>query len=157
MEENKTIFSFINQIFATFGVIVLIFVVLGMTVAEDANMYSSLFKMGRGGYSIETLAQLFFLSVFITAGQVIFLTDKWIKNMSLVFRSICFILSVVIVIIAFVCAFSWFPIDNIHAWISFFVSFTVCTGAGIFLGRMKEQAENKKMEQALEKIRKDKS
>lgn len=50
-----------------------------------------------------------------------------------------------------VCArvFTWFPIDNIGAWIAFAVSFAICTGASILI----ENAENRKMERALKEYK----
>ena len=90
MEENKTIFNYLGEIFAMFGIIVLMFVILGYLMDEEMREYSSLFALGKEGLSMSTLLQLFVLSVIISLGKNIFFTDRWIKNMALVVRIICF-------------------------------------------------------------------
>lgn len=60
MENNKTIFTYISQVFATFGIILLLFVLFGLTIGDSAKEYSSLFALGRQGFSIATILQLFF-------------------------------------------------------------------------------------------------
>lgn len=154
MEENKTIFNYLGQIFAMFGIIVLMFVILGSLMDEEMREYSSLFALGKAGLSMSTLLQLFVLSVIISVGNNIFFTDRWIKNMALVVRIICFFVLIIFSMVFFCCAFSWFPISNVKAWIGFLLSFLACTTISIVIGRMKEKAENKKMAQALQSIKK---
>lgn len=154
MEENKTIFNYVGQVFATFGIIVLIFMMLGMVIGDIVIGYSSLFELGNQGLSIVTLMQLLLLSILISAGQIIFLTDKWVKNISLLLRDIIFFVIVFVAVILFVVVFDWFPVDDVKAWISFVLSFSVCTTIGVIISRLKEKSENKKMTQALEKIQK---
>lgn len=153
MEENKTIFNYLGQIFTTFGIIVLMFVILGSLMNEEIGQYSSLFELGKKGLSMSTLLQLFVLAMIISVGQIIFFTDRWIKNMVLVVRIICFFAVIIFTMVFFCCAFSWFPISDVKAWIGFIVSFSVCTSIGIVVCRMKEKAENKKMAQALQTIK----
>lgn len=155
MEDNKTFFNYISQVFATFGMIVLIFIILGIVVGEQIRMYSSLFEYGKGGLSMSTLVQLFVFAIIISAGQVLFLTDKWIKNMPIIWRNVCFFSVVIIVLTSFCIKFQWFPITDRKAWIGFIVSFLVCSAIGIIISRIKEKAENKKMAQILDKWKKD--
>ncbi len=154
MEENKTIFNYLGQIFAMFGIIVLMFVILGSLMDEEMREYSSLFALGKAGLSMSTLLQLFVLSVIISVGNNIFFTDRWIKNMALVVRIICFFVLIIFSMVFFCCAFSWFPISNVKAWIGFLLSFLVCTTVSIVIIRIKEKVENKKMDQALQSIKK---
>lgn len=154
MEENKTIFNYVSQVFATFGIIVLIFMIFSMVVGNIVIGYSSLFELGNQGLSIATLMQLFLLSILISAGQIIFLTDRWIKNISLLLRDIIFFVVVFAAVILFVVVFDWFPVNDVKAWSSFVLSFSVCTTIGVIISRLKEKSENKKMAQALEKYRK---
>lgn len=156
MEDNTKLFNFINQVFATFGIIVLFFLIIGSVVGESASMYSTLFVFGKEGYSTATLLQLLFMSVIISIGREIFLTDHWIKNLIMLWRNVCFFVVVIIAVVLFVVVFEWFPIDDVKAWISFFLSFSVCTVIGIIISRIKEQAEDKKMAQALDRFRKNK-
>lgn len=154
MEENKTIFNYISQIFATFGIIVLMFIILGSMMDEEVRAFSSLFGLGKEGLSMSTLLQLFLLAIIISIGQIIFLTDRWIKNMPLVLRNICFFAVIILAMVFFCCIFSWFPVSNVKAWIGFMLSFLACTTISIVIGRIKEKAENKKMAQALQSIKK---
>ncbi|MGN0340885.1 MAG: hypothetical protein ACI4D0_10380 [Lachnospira sp.] len=153
MEDNKTIFNYIGQVFATYGMILFIFIIFGSLIGDIASGYSSLFELGNQGFSIATLLQLFVLAFIITVAQVAFLTDRWIKNLSLFFRNVLFFGIVVVTIVIFVILFGWFPIDDLKSWIGFVLSFVVCTAIGVTISRMEEQAENRKMEQALNKIK----
>lgn len=157
MEEHKTIFNYISQIFATYGITIVIFIILGCIIGDEAATYSSLYSLGSQGFSLATLIQLFAMSVIITLTQILFLSDRWIKNLSIIVRSSCFFFSVILAIVVFVIVFRWFPIGDIKAWIGFLLSFSVCSCIGVFVGRMREEAENKKMEEALEKYKKKNS
>ena len=104
---------------------------------------------------MNTLFELLLLAVIITGTQIVFLTDKWIKNMSLVLRNVFFFGIIVIVMAVFSIVFAWFPVNEAKAWIGFFISFFICTVISITISRLEEKAENKKMEQALKKFQKD--
>ena len=156
MEDNKTIFNYIGHLFATYGIIVLIFIFLGITIGADASNYSSLFQLGNQGLSFTVLLQLLLLAIIISISQIIFLTDKLIKQMSLLIRIILFYGLIVLTIIVFVIVFQWFPAQNINAWIGFVISFTICTTLSVIINRLKEQTDNKKMEQALNQLKKRK-
>ena len=153
MEENKTLFDYISKVFAVFGVVILIHVLIGTLVGQDAGEVSTLFSLGSEGLAMNTILQLFALSVIVILLQSVLLTDKFIKTMPIVVRIILMFVSVTCAIVVFVLAFNWFPVNDIGAWIGFFVSFAVCSAAGVVFTRLKEQAENKKMDEALEKLK----
>ncbi len=152
MEENRSIFDYIAKVFTVFGVVILIHVIIGLLVGDDTSEMSTLFSLGSEGLAMNTLLQLFVLSVVVIVLQTLFLTDKIIKNMSIVLRIILMFVSVTCAIIVFVLAFKWFPVGDPIAWIGFFVSFAICSLAGVTFSRLKEQAENKKMDAALKKF-----
>ncbi|WP_337537669.1 hypothetical protein [Suilimivivens sp.] len=154
MENNKTIFTYISQVFATFGIILLLFVLFGLTIGDSVKEYSSLFALGRQGFSIATILQLFFLAVIISLAQITFLTDRWIQNLALILRNILFFTTVILTIVIFVILFDWFPIDDLSAWAGFALSFAACTAASVAISRLKEKTENNKMEQALGRMQK---
>lgn len=154
MEENKTIFNYISQVFATYGIIIAIFIILGCIVGEESVGYSSLFEYGNQGFSTATLIQLFAVSVVVSIGQILFLTDKWIKNLSIIIRSALFFVAIIIVIAFFVIAFEWFPVDDPKSWFGFLLSFSVCSLIGVVVGILREKMENEKMDQALDRYRK---
>lgn len=153
MDEKKTIFNYIAQIFATFGVIVLIFTVFTLVVGENARGYSTLFELGGKGISASVLLQLLLLAFLISVGQVLFLTDAAIKKMPMALRYFFFFLLVMAAVVVFVIVFGWFPMNNISAWIGFALSFIVCTAVSILLTNLAQRAENKKMEEALKRYK----
>ena len=153
MEEKKTIYHYLGQLFFMYGIIVLIFVFLSCTVNEQAVQSSPLFALGKEGLTMDTLVQLFGFCVCLLLLRILFLTDVVIKNLQIAIRSLCFVVATVLIIILFVYSFSWFSMNDTNAWIGFFVSYTVCTSVGILISLLKEKAENKKMEQGLKRIR----
>ena len=154
MEEKKTVFNYINHAFAIYGIIVVIFMVFSLIIGESTEGYSTLFLLGDKGLTIATLSELLLLSVIITVFQAIFLTDKWIKNMAIVLRHILFFLCVMITTIIMALAFSWLPVNDIKSWIYFFICFIISCILSVAITRVKECAENKKMQEALEKYNK---
>lgn len=153
MEQNKTIFSYIGQVFATYGIIVTIFIVFSILIGERACGVSSLFSLADEGLAINTLLQLLLMTVIINLSQNLFLTDRWIKNMPMIIRNILFFATVCVVIVVFAFLFEWFPVKDYKAWIGFAVSFVICTIISVGISKLEENAQNKKMEQALEKIK----
>ena len=154
MEEKKTVFNYISQLFAIYGVVTAIFIVINLIIGNEAGSVSTLFSLGSTGLSTSTLIQLFILVVIVTIDDNIFLTDLVIKNMPLVLRNILFFAVILVTITVFAAVFGWFPLDNIGSWIGFIVSFSVCAAVSAILMRMEEKAENKKMQDALNRLKK---
>ncbi len=151
MEEKKTVFSYISQVFATYGIIVTIFTLFSLLIGEGTGAYSSLFRLGRTGLTLGTLWELLLLAAVITFVQVLFLTDRWIKNMPILRRNVLFFALVLAVIVGMILVFHWFPADDPLAWVGFLISFVLSMGVSVLLSRLKEQAENRRMAAALEK------
>ena len=154
MEENKTVFNYLGEIFTMYGIIIAIFVVLNLALGDIAKGYTSFFEYGSGSMSMSTMIQLFGFSVIICIARNLFLTDKWIRNMPIFVRIFCLFLSITVVIVAFVIVFGWFPINDISAWIGFILSFAVSSAAGVLISKLKERAENRAMDKALERFKK---
>lgn len=153
MEENKSVFFYLSGLFATYGVIVLIFIILNVLTGDAASGYSSLFEYGSHGFSISTLIQLFALSVIISALRTLLFSDIFIKTMSIIMRNILFFVLITIAIVVFVILFRWFPLNDIGAWIGFIISFALSSAAGILISRIREKSENDRMDRALSKYR----
>ena len=130
-----------------------LFIILSTFIGEKASDVSSLYSMGNKGLSVDTLLQLLLLSSIITIAHAAFLTDQWIKTMQMSIRYIMFFVVICVTISVFVIIFSWFPIYSMKSWGGFFVSFILCTGITVGINRIGENAENKKMEQALKKMK----
>ena len=154
MDDNKNIFDYIKQLFTSFGIVVLLFIVINLIIGDEAGSISSLFALGAKGLSTATLLQLLILILIITAAQNIFLSDLVIKNMALVVRNILFFATIMAAITIFAVVFGWFPLNNVAAWIGFIVSFAVCTVISSVIMRLEENAENKKMQDALNRLKK---
>lgn len=152
MDDNKTIFDYIGQIMGTFGGIVLIFIAFVYGLGDMAKGYSSRFRLGGEGLSVNTLVQLFVMAVVLKCLEWLFLTPKFIKKMGLALRYVCFFAGCFIMIIVFCAVFKWFPMDYVGAWIGFIVSFVICTVISIGLSMARTKAENKKLEQALNRL-----
>lgn len=151
MEEKKTVFNYISQLFATYGVIVAIFIVFSLMIGNGADEYSTLFSFKDAALGIPTLLQLLLLAVFITVSQVLFLTDGLIKGMSMVLRYIMFFASIMLAMIIMTVIFKWFPVDDPKAWCGFFISFIISMLISAILTRLAEKSENRKMQEALDK------
>ena len=126
MEQNKTIFNYVRQVFAIYGIIVMVFLVFCTLIGEGAREYSSLYALGSKGLTIQTLSQLLILSFIISIFQIIFLTDKWIKSITMAL---------------FATVFSWFPVGNIRAWIGFLICFIFSTAISVGINKLEENAE----------------
>ena len=155
MEEKKNMFDHISELFATFGIITCIFMILIVVIGDLAYGYSSFFEYGKKALSINTLFQLVGLSFIISVCRNVFLTDRWIRQMSIIVRNILFFLLLIVTIVLFVIMFKWFPISDIKAWVGFIISFAVCSSLGVVIIRIKENSENRKMEQALDRFKKE--
>ena len=51
--------------------------------------------------------------------------------------------------------FDWFPVDDAAAWGGFLISFILSMGLSILISRLREQAENSRMQAALDKYMKN--
>ncbi len=154
MEDKKTVFNYISQLFAIYGVVVAIFVAISLIIGNEAGSVSTLFSLGSTGLSARTLIELFILVVIVTIDDNLFHTDLIIKNMPLIVRNILFFAVIMVTTTVFAAVFGWFPLNDIGSWIGFIVSFSVCAVFSSFLMRLEEKAENKKMQEALNNITK---
>ncbi|MCR4793122.1 MAG: hypothetical protein K5871_10240 [Lachnospiraceae bacterium] len=155
MEEKRSIFSYISQMFATYGAIVVMFIVFNLILDESTGQYSTLFELAGKGITLVTLLELLLLSVVVTVAQIVFLTDAVFKDLSMILRNVFFFAAILTVIVAFACMFGWFPIDDAKAWAGFGVSFALSMAASILITRFVEKAENARMQEALEKYNRE--
>ena len=152
MESRKTVFDLIGQIFTIFGFSVICLMVFIYLFGEDAEGYSTIFLLGNRGIALSILAQFLLTSTMVALFRQIYFTDIVIKNASLAIRTIGMFISVVVMIIIFVWLFGWFPMTEMLPWILFFIWFGICTGVSAFISVVKEKVQNKKMQEALERM-----
>lgn len=150
-EDRKSVFGYIAQLLATYGAMVVIFIVFDLCIGKETEGYSTLFELGSRGLTLATLLQLLFLAVLVTIAQVAFLTDLLIKNMNMIARNLLFIIAIFVSIVVFAVLFGWFPVNDLAAWAGFLVSFSLSMAASLLITRFIEKSENKKMQEALDK------
>lgn len=154
MEERKSIFAFLEEVLIEFGVSIITLCVLCLIFGEDAKGISMLFQLEDKGLAISIIFQFLLLSVLMATIRGAFFTDIFFHNMSEVWRTIWMLVSIVLVIAVFVFAFDWFPINMWEPWGMFFLFFGVFFFASIMVVHGKEKMENKRMEKALERLKK---
>lgn len=153
MEERKTMFDYLGQIFMIFGITIAILNVLCVLFGEDAKSVSAMFSLGNQGISVPVMIQFLGISAAIVTLRFLFFTDVIIKNMSVTARMIWMIVLVLLTISVFIIIFKWFPADMWQPWAMFFLCFGVCFGISMTLTIAKEKAETRKMEEALERLK----
>lgn len=153
MEERKTIFDYLGQVFITFGFSILILNIFCVLVGEGAKEVSTIYSMGKDGIAVSTMMQFLGVSICITALRALFFTDRIITRMSVVARSACMLTSIVVLIVLCAVIFGWFPVTMWQSWAGFFISFGLCFVGSLCLTTLKERAEDRKMEEALQKLK----
>jgi len=153
MEEKKTIFDYLSQILVVFGFSMLILNIFCLAFGNSAKDFSAMFELGNQGIPVKIAFEFFCLSSFITGIRFVFFTDIWIKKMPVWARTICMLVLVLIVIVAFIIIFGWFPIDMWQPWAMFFLCFGISFTGSYFVMMIKEKVENRKMKEALERLK----
>lgn len=156
MEEKKTIFDYAEQVFGIFGFSIVILNVFCRLFGEEAKDISSIFSMGKEGLSLAVMVQFFSAAVWIVLMRFLFFTDAIIKNMRIAARSVGMVVSVLIIMVVHIVIFDWFPVDNWLPWVMFFGCFGICFVISLFLSMFREWTENRKMEDALNRLKQQK-
>lgn len=155
MKSDNTMFDYLAQVFMVFGIAMMCMVVFSAVFGDDAKGYSTMFQLGKEGVSIETMVQYFLLIVVIITLKFIFFTDALIKKMSLTVRTALMFTLVIVAIAAFIIMFDWFPVMEWIPWVMFIVCFAVSALISTFVSMLKEKADSKKMQQALERMKRE--
>lgn len=153
MDEKKSIFDYLAQVMIVFGFAMLVMNILCLTCGDSAKGFSSMFELGSQGVPAKTVFQFLCVSVLITGLRIVFFTDVLIKKMPIWLRTVCMLVSVVIIIAAFIALFHWFPVDMWQPWVMFFVCFAISFLGSYFVMAIKEKAENRRMEEALRRLK----
>lgn len=153
MKENKTVFDFLGQTLIVFGFTMLILNIFCIFFGNSAKGYSSIFALGSQGVSVKTAFQFLFVSVLISGTKLIFFTDVIIKKMPIWLRTVCMLITVVIINLTFIIMFKWFPVNQWQPWAMFFICFGISFLGSWLVMITKEKTENKKMEEALRRLK----
>ena len=153
MEEKRTIFDYLAHILLVFGFTMLMMNLFCFVFGDSAKEFSALFALGSQGVPIEITFQCLGISALIVGIRFIFFTDFLIKKMQVWLRTICMLAAVIAIIAIFIIAFHWFPTDMWQPWTMFFICFGICFAGSYLVMITKEKAENKKMEEALQQLK----
>ena len=156
MEKKKTIFDFISQVFTIFGFTMICMMVFCYFLGNSAKGYSSLFSLGTEGLTLSTLAQFLLTSTLIVFFRQFFFTDCIIKNLSITLRAIGLFASVTAMLVLFVWLFEWFPVNDWLPWVLCAICFAVSSAGAMGICVLKERLANKKMQEALERLKEGK-
>ena len=150
MERKNTILDFFNHTFIIFGITICFLIVFVALFGEGAVEVSSVFQLKDSGIALTTLLQYLLMSIIVTTLRMVFFTDIFIKNASLVIRTIALFIFIIPIIAILASTFGWFPVHMWQAWLAFFLCFIVCATISIAISAIKEKRENEKLQAALE-------
>lgn len=155
MDREKTIFDYLGQVMIVFGFSMIVLNVFCLLIGEDAKSISTIYSLGEKGVSVVTAMQFLGVSACITGFRFLFFTDRIINRMSVTLRTGCMFAAIIILVAACAVMFDWFPVNMWQPWAAFLATFALCAAASIFVMILKEKAENKKMEEALRRIKEE--
>ena len=153
MEENKTIFDYLAQVLIVFGFTMLTISIFCLAFGESAKDFSAMFALGSKGIPVEIAFQFLGVAFLIVGVRYIFFTDICIKKMPIWLRTICMLAATVIIIAVFIIVFHWFPINMWRPWAMFFICFGISFFGSYLVMVIKERLENKRMEEALQRLK----
>lgn len=153
MERNKTIFDYLAQVLTIFGFSMLILNLFCMIFGDSAQGLSSMFALGSQGVPAEIAFQYLAISALIVGIRFLFFSDRLIKNMPIPVRTVCMLGCVLLLTAVFIICFQWFPADLWIAWVMFFVCFLLSFVCSYLVMLLKEKAENRKLQEALDRFK----
>lgn len=153
MEGRKSILDYIGQVFIIYGFTMICMLCFALIFGESAKDFSKFLALGKNGVSTEIMAQFLLLSIFVVLWQVIFDSERVLKFLPSGAKSIGMVLSVLVTVILFIVIFKWFPIHMWQPWAMFFICFLICVVSSTFLTIVKNNAENRKLEQGLDRLK----
>ncbi|OPX42965.1 hypothetical protein CLHUN_31090 [Ruminiclostridium hungatei] len=153
MDKKFTIFDFFSEAFNTFSIMIICITLTTYLFGTDAGTISSLYKLGSEGIAVDTIAQFMSAALVLELVKVFWFSEKLIRNMMALWRTVCMVISVIPVMAAFAGIFGWFPLDNLHAWGGFLISFAVCFVLSLGVIYLKARLESRKYEEGFKRYR----
>lgn len=155
MTKNKSILDYLAQIVLIWGISMLSLCVFCLVFGEIANGYSSIFRLGKEGIPITTSFQFLLMAFVIVSLRWLFFTDRLLKKLSILVRSIFLFTSIVVSISIFATVFMWFPVRQILPWIMFLVCFIIYSAISVIVSAIKDKNDNEKMQEALDRLKRE--
>ncbi len=147
--KNPEKYNFIAQVMILFAVDVIFLMMIASIFGEGAKEVSKLYALGSKGLSISTLSQFLLSSVVIIFFKTLFYSDRIIKNMMALWRTILMLFCILSSIIAFIIVFDWFKLNNVEAWIGFIISFVLGFFGSMSFMIIKTRMDSKKYDELL--------
>ena len=139
MEEKKTLFDYLAQVFVIFGFSILVLNIFCLMFGNSAQEISTMFALGSRGIPAGICFQFLCISVLVVAARFVFFTDTLIRNMPIWLRTICMLATVIVVIVAFTITFRWFPADMWQSWAMFLLCFGISFLSSCFVMAIKDR------------------
>lgn len=156
MEERKSILDYGAQVLCIFGFTMVCMMVFVGLFGEMAREVSGFFVLGKEGISLSVMAEFLLLSVIIVFLQFFFFTDCCIKKLPVIGRTLLMLLSILAVMSGFIVVFDWFPINMWQPWVLFLLCFLLCFGGSLGISVVKTRLENRRLQEALNRMREQK-
>lgn len=153
MIKKNSIFDFLAHVMVIWGISMLALCLFTALFGTSAEGLSTMFELGNKGIPLETLMQFLLFSFLLTGIRWLFFTDVLFKQLSILNRSIFMFVCIIAGVAIFAAVFRWFPVNQILPWVLFFVSFGVCATVSVMVSVIKERHENRRMQQALERLK----
>ena len=155
--ENKITFKygFLNQILIIFSTGILFLTIIGGLIGDSAKRSSTMFSLGNEGLSFSVILQFLAVAVMIAALKEFIYSEKLLKNMMTLWKTVIFLFSIIVIIIGFIIVFGWFPVNNVEGWIGFFLSFGVCFLISTLSMVIRTKLESRKYEESFERYKKE--
>ncbi len=157
MESRKTIFNYLEEVLCIFAITILILIGIAYITGDDVKDFSTMFQLGSKAIALSTMLQFFLMSLFITVLKFLLFSEHFFKENSILLKTIIMIVCIVIMTAIFANIFGWFPTNMWQPWAGFSISFGICFCTAIALMVVRNNLENKKMQEGLEKLKQERS
>jgi magnesium-transporting ATPase (P-type) len=150
MREDKiSIYKFVSRVLVIFCVMVLFQTVVGSLIGDEVKIYSTMYQLGREGIAYETLLQYLLSAITTTGLNIIFFSDKILKNIMAFWRTVIMLIIQLIIVVGFIYCFDWFPVDNLVAWGTFLLIFAGSVVISLLVMELKSRSDSKKYDNLL--------
>lgn len=156
MEKKTGILGYLSQMFMIYGITILILNIFCLVFGDGAKTVSTIFSLGSDGIAVSTMLQFLGAVSLIIVLRSVLMTDVLIKKMPLAWRIVAMFAGVLIIMIAFIFIFGWFPVTEVTAWVMFIICFVFSCGISTVISVVAEKQENQKLEEALKRFKEGK-
>ncbi|MDR0497128.1 MAG: hypothetical protein LBH42_05915 [Treponema sp.] len=153
-EQNKKplIVELLRFFLIIFAVSTLTMSSMGILVTRftpDAKHASTLFALGDEGLPYSAIKQLAGFSLILAAVSMFLFSGRFFVKMRYLWRIFLMLVAALITSSVFSVVFTWFPADDLEAWLGFVISTLVCYAICACLTILKLKLEGKKYNRLL--------